>query len=323
MENEYEAKLWLGLDGKNRSIIGTLNGVPIQPVPLRPVLEALETTTALKFDPTLRSLVFENERSIKGVGSPDYVTSREILSGAILPEIGGVSGFVDGGLASVNLDGNGEQQLSFGVPTPIQTGEVPTGFLTYVENVEAGESHYRRIAPDTGASADTILIGHPNGGIEFASPITSPVTIALTDLINDTGIFNGAPSTSGIGSTWKYQEMGLSQVITNGSGSSVEVELSFRISIVGSGAHLGTWCQLIDGGTDYKKTFTDGKSLVKTETGNGGQVTHTVVLAPNQRVQFRFGVWSDTTGNIVANVGSVDEGGPTVTLPVITTRRQV
>lgn len=213
----YEARLWLGLDNNNRSIIGTLDGRPIQPIELKPAFQALESTTALKYDPDVRSLVFENERSIKGVGSPDYVSSREILGGAILPELGGVGQMVDTGLASVWRNGD-DLELQFVTPTPLESGETGAGFLTYVANPNTPGHNYKLIQPDTGGQ-DSIFLGRSDGSTKFEAPIASPVSVAVTDLINDTGVFSGAPSVNGTTDTnYRYQTMGTSQVITNTSG---------------------------------------------------------------------------------------------------------
>jgi len=316
----YEARLWLGLDNNNRSIIGTLDGQPIQPIELRPAFQALESTTALKYDPDVRSLVFENERSIKGAGAPDYVSSREILSGAILPEIGGVGQMVDTGLASVWRNGD-DLELQFIVPTPLETGESGAGFLTYVANPNTPGQNFKLIQPDTGGQ-DSIFLGRSDGSTKFEAPIASPVTVAVTELINDTGIFSGAPSVNGTTDTnYRYQTMGTSQVITNTSGSKVEVELTFRISLSAAAGHTGVYCKLNNGGSDYKTTFAEGGSNVKTEVSLGGQVSYSVTLLPNQRAQFEFGVWANQPGNITAVIGSLSEGGNQVSLPVINIRR--
>lgn len=320
-KNHYEARLLLSLDNKNKRLIGTLDGVPIVPVELRPVLEALETTTALKYSQDDRSLVFENEQSIKGEGPADYVTSREILSGAVLTEIGGVGGFTEGGLASVTSDNNGDLSLEFVVPTPVEVGESSDGFLTYVRDPLEGNSHYRIITPNTGTSNDTVLIGHPNGSVEFATPVTSPVLWPLANLVGS-GYFSGAPATAGTtDDNFKYHELGTSQVITNGSGSRVLVTLAYRFSISAAAARLGTYATLVNGGSDYKTTFAEGSSNIKTETGPGGLVSYQVTLEPNQRVQFKIGAWENQAGNITTVIGSVDEGGYTARPPVITIER--
>lgn len=316
----YEAQLWLGLDNKNRSIIGTLDGKPIQPIELRPAFQALESTTALKYDPDVRSLVFQNERSVKGQGAPDYISSREILGGAILPEIGGVGQMVENGLASVWRTGD-DLELQFVVPTPLESGESGAGFLTYVANPNTPGHNYKLIQPDTGGQ-DSIFIGRSDGSTKFEAPIATPLTVALTDLINDTGIFSGAPSVNGTTDTnYRYQTMGTSQVVTNTSGSKVEVELSFRVSLSAAAGHTGVYARLVNGGSDYKTTFAEGGSNIKTEISLGGQVKYTVTLSPNQRAQFEFGVWANQPGNITAVIGSLTEGGNQVSLPVINIRR--
>lgn len=319
--NCYEARLLLSLDNKNRRLIGTLDGLTISPVDLRPALEALETTTSMKYLPDSRSIVFENERSVKGIGPADYITSREILSGAVLTEIGGVNGFVDGGLASVNADADGDLQLNFTVPTPVEVGEASNGFLTYVADPLEGNSHYRTITPNAGASNDTVLIGHPDGSVEFAIPVSSPILWSLADLVGS-GHYSGAPSVSGTTDTnYKYHELGTSQVITNTSGSRVMVTLSYRFSISAAASRLGTYATLVNGGSDYKTSFAEGASNIKTETGNGAQVDYKVVLDPNQRVQFKIGAWENQAGNIDVTIGSIDESGFTARSPVITIER--
>lgn len=316
----YEARLWLGLDNDNKSIIGTLDGVPIQPIQLRPAFQALESTTALKYDPDVRSLVFENERSIRGVGSPDYISSREILGGAILPELGGVGQMVDTGLASVWRNGD-DLELQFITPTPLESGETGAGFLTYVANPNTPGHNYKLIQPDTGGQ-DSIFLGRADGSTKFEAPITSPVSVAVSSLVNDTGVFSGTPSVNGTADTnYRYQTMGTSQVITNTSGSKVEVELSFRISISAAAGHTGAYARLVNGGSDYKTTFAEGGSNIKTEVSLGGYVSYVVTLLPNQRAQFEFGVWANQPGNISAVIGSLTEGGNQVTLPLINIRR--
>lgn len=316
----YEARLWLGLDNDNRSIIGTLDGIPIQPIPLKPAFQTLESTTSLKYDPDVRSLVFENERSIKGIGSPDYVSSREILGGAILPEIGGVGQMVESGLASVWRTDD-DLELQFVVPTPLESGESGAGFLTYVASPNTPGHNYKLIQPDTGGQ-DSIFIGRSDGSTKFEAPISTPLTVAATALVNGTGIFNGAPSVNGTTDTnYRYQTMGTSQVVTNTSGSKVEVELAFRISLSAAAGHTGVYARLINGGSDYKTTFAEGGSNIKTELSLGGQVKYTVALSPNQRAQFEFGIWANQPGNITAVIGSLTESGNQVSLPVINIRR--
>jgi len=292
----------------------------IEPIQLRPAFEALESTTALKYNPDVRSLVFENERSVKGKGSPDYVSSREILGGAILPELGGVGQLVDTGLASVWRNGD-DLELQFVVPTPLETGEASTGFLTYVANPNTDGRNFKLIQPDTGGQ-DSIFIGRSDGSTKFEAAMASPVTVPLTELINDTGVFSGTPSVNGTTDTnYRYQTMGTSQVITNTTSSKVEVELSFRISLSAAAGHTGVYCKLNNGGSDYKTTFAEGGTNIKTEVSLGGQVSYVATLLPNQRAQFEFGVWANQPDNITAVIGSLSEGGNQVSLPVINIRR--
>src|SRR5690606_2128555 len=129
----YEARLSLGLDRAKQNIIGSLDGVYIKPVPIAEVVKNEETSTSLKYDPSIRSLVFQNEKFKKGQGSADYVSTRELLSGADISEIGNIGPLVEGGLASVARSGN-EVQLQFSVPIPVGVSETSTGFITYVPN---------------------------------------------------------------------------------------------------------------------------------------------------------------------------------------------
>lgn len=318
----YEANLFLGLDNKNRSIIGSIDGKPIVPIGLSPAVKSLESTTSLRYDQDKRALIFDNERSINGKGSPDYVSSREILGGAILPEIGSVGQMVENGLASVWRK-NDDLELQFVIPTPLEAGESGAGFLTYVADPNSPGHNYKLIQPDTGGQ-DSIFLGKADGSTKFEAPITSPVTVAVTDLINDTGIFSGAPSVTGsTDSNYRYQTMGTSQVITNTSTSKVEVTLTFCVSMTAAASHTGVYCRLINGGSDYKTTFAEGGTNLKTELSLGGQVSYTVTLIANQRVQFEFGIWENQTGNMTAVIGSMTEGGNQVRLPIINIRRVI
>lgn len=286
-------------------------------------VRANETNTTLKYDSARRMLVFENERSKNGQGSADYVTTREILSGAAISEIGGVNILVEGGLASVIKTPEGALEVLFSIPNPVGVGETPTGFISYVPNPADGV-HYKRIQPDPGGTSDTLLIGHPNGSVEFASPIASPLLIPVASLTSG-GAFSGVPSVSS--GTWRYQQMGESQIITNTSGSIVEVELDMRWSMQTAGTRSGFYALLVNGGTDYKQTFVEGQSNIKREGYPGGQGNWKVTLNPGQRCQFRFGGWTNASGNMVITVGSVNETAgatvQTVYQPVITIRRLV
>jgi len=319
----YEARLSLGLDAKKENIIGSLDGIYIKPVSIKDVVAAHETSTTLKYDPSIRSLVFQNENFKKGKGTADFVSTRDILSGADISEIGNIAQLVEGGLASVARLDDDTLQLQFSVPIPVGISEVSTGFITYVEDPVDGV-HYKRIQPDIGGPSDTVLIGHPDGTVEFSSPIDSPVLIPLDNLTSE-GKFNGTPSTSS--GSWRYQQMGQSQVITNTSGSKVEVELNLRWSMQTSGTRSGFYATLVNAGSDYKTTFVEGASNIKQEGYPGGQGSWRVVLEPNQRCQFRFGGWTNNTGNMVVTVGSVDESAgvtaQTVYQPTISIRRLI
>lgn len=315
-----EARLSLGLDPSKENIVGSLDGVYIKPISIKSAVKKSETNTHLKYDPSIRSIVFQNEQYIKEEGSADFISVRELLSGADISEIGNIGPLVPGGLASISND-NGNLELQFSVPIPVGVTENSTGFITYVPNPVDGV-HYKRIQPDVGGASDTVLIGHPDGTVEFASPINSPLLVPVANLTSN-GAFSGTPSTSS--GTWRYQQMGQSQVITNTSGSKVEVELSLSWSLQTTGTRSGFYAELVNGGSDYRTTFVQGASNIKQEGYPGGRGEWRVILEPNQRVQFRFGAWTNAVGNMVATVGSISEssGSPvqTVVQPIISIRR--
>lgn len=318
----YEARLSLGLNHDASAIVGSLDGVYIKPIPLKEALRRNETNTALKYDSGTRSIVFYNEKAQNGDASPDFVPSRQILSGASISDIGNIGDLVEGGLGSI-VKLSDRLELQFNVPIPVAVGEVSGGLLTYVRNPVDGV-HYKSVQPGAGGTSDTVLIGHPNGSTEFATPIDSPVLVPIDNLTSG-GTFSGTPSTSS--GNWRYQQMGQSQVITNNSGSRVEVILSFRYSLQTAGNRSGVYATLVNGGTDYKTTFVEGLDNLKQEGYPGGNAQFTVVLSPNQRCQFRFGAWTNGPGNIVATIGSYDETAgvakQTVHQPIITTRRLI
>lgn len=318
----YEARLSLGLSSDYASIIGSLDGVYIKPIPLSLAVKANETNTSLKYDLSKRMLVYQNEKSKNGKGSPDFITTRELLSGSTLDEIGGVQALVDGGLASV-IEVDDQLVLQFSIPQPVGIGENSSGFITYVSNPADGV-HYKSIRPDPGGTSDTLLIGHPNGSVEFASPIVSPVLIPLASLTSN-GAFSGVPSVSS--GVWRYQQMGQSQVITNTSGSVVEVELTLGWSMQTAGTRSGFYASLVNGGSDYKTTFVQGQTNIKQEGYPGGRGSWKVTLNPGERCQFLFGGWTNAAGNMVITVGSVDEAAgvtkQTVYQPIITVKRLI
>lgn len=319
----YEARLSLGLNNSKTELIGSIDGVYIKPVNLEDAVKSNETNTTLRYDAARRALIYNGERSKYTGGAADVIFSNEILSGADLSELGGVGDFVNGGLASVAVSNN-RLGLQFEVPIPIETGEVSSGFVVYVPNPNNNTSYYRLIRPDQGSTSDSVLVGHPNGDIEFAAPIDSPLLVPTNQLTGG-GYFSGSPSTSS--GNWRYQQMGQSQVITNTSGSKVEVSLEARWStqLTGRG---GFYASLVSGGSDYKTTFVEGQSNQKQEGTPGGYGKWVCVLDPNQRCQFRFGAWNNTTGNMTVIIGSYDEDGSgsatyTVQQPRITIRRLI
>lgn len=319
----YEARLSLGLNDAKTMIVGKLDGVPIIPINLREAMRANETNTSLKYDEESKSLVFENEKFENGKGVADYVPVSEIFSGADLSQLGGVDSLVEGGLASV-IAVDGKLRLVFDVPEPVQVGEVSEGFITYVPDPIAG-SRYKTIKPAPGGTSDSLLVGHPNGSVEFAVPIVSPLLVPLQSLTGQ-GKFSGAPATAH--GNWRYQSMGTTDVVTNTSGSQIEVTLSFRYSLQSAATRNGVYCRLVNGGADYKTTFVEGVTSLKQEGYPGGFGQFTVVLAPNQKCQFEFGAWEDGTGNMTITIGSTDEDGSgnsveTAYPPVITLRRQI
>lgn len=316
----YQARLSLGLDQSKSSLIGSLDGVYIKPVPLKSVVATNESDTNLHYDPSIRALVYNNEQYKRGEGQPDYIPTRSLLSGADISEIGNIGSLIEGGLASVARSGS-ELNLQFSIPIPIGATETSTGFITYVPNPVDG-IYYKRIQPSVGGVSDTVLIGHPDGTIEFANPIVSPVLVPTTNLTTS-GHFSGTPSTTS--GTWRYQQMGQSQVITNTSGSKVEVSIHIRWSMQTAGSRSGFYCSLVNGGTDYQQNFVEGVPNIKSESYPGGEGVWTAVLDPNQRAQFSFGGWTNTAGNMEITVGSIDESAGntihTVIQPAISIRR--
>lgn len=301
--NCYEARLALGLDSQNRRIIGSIDGVHITPVDLKPAVSALESNTSLKWDPNLRAIVYRNEKSVSGNGSPDQISARDILSGTNLSEIGGVLPLVQGGMVWGVIQDDRMQLLSE-VPLPVEAGETTGGLVTYVPDPNNDTSFYRLIRPDITGTVDTILVGHPDGGMEFVAPIASPVMMEVSQLTSD-GRFNGSPSTSS--GTWRYQQMGQTSIITNNSGSSVKVTLELRWSMQTTGTRSGFYASLVNGGSDYQTEFVSGLTNEKQEGYPGGQGRWTAVLLPNQRCQFRFGGWTNASGNMDITVGSISE----------------
>lgn len=319
----YEARLTLAFDANYKTLIGSLDGMYIKPLSLKPMVQANETNTVLKFDPVKRVLIFENERARNGKGPADQVTSKEIISGADLSELGSVQPLAESALASVAAIDD-QLQLQFIIPTTVESGEVSSGFLTFVPNPNDGKSFYRLVRPDLSGDVDTLLVGHPDGSIEFVVPITSPVLVPISNLTSN-GAFSGTPGVSS--GTWRYQQLGQSQVITNDSGSRVEVELFFRASLQTAGTRSGVYATLVNGGSDYQTVFAEGETTLKQEGYPGVQGRFKCILEPNQRCQFRFGAWTNASGSMVATVGSVDESaGVTiqkVQQPVISVKRLI
>lgn len=320
----YEARLALGLSNSKSQIIGSIDGVYIKPVDLKAGVQASETNTSLRYDPVNRLLIYEGERFKNGNGTSDQISAQELLAGADISVVGGVQAMVDGGLASSAII-DGRLQVQFEVPTPVEAGEVTGGFVTYVQDPNNGTSYYRLIRPDLSGTSDTVLVGHPNGEMEFALPIDSPILVPIANLTTS-GHFSGTPSVSA--GTWRYQQMGQSQIITNAFGSKVEVALNLRWSMQTAGTRSGFYASLVSGGADYKSTFTDGSSNQKQEGYPGGTGNWVVTLEPNQRCQFNFGGWTNAAGSMSITVGSYSEDGTgtpinDVQQPIITIRRLI
>lgn len=320
--NCYEARFSIGLNDAKTMIVGSLDGVPFVPFSMKDAVRANETNTALRYDQENDALVFENERFKNGNGSADFVTVAQILSGAQIAQLGGVGNFVEGGLASVVRNGS-NLELSFEIPEPVADNELSEGFIAYVPSPVSG-SRYKTIKPAPGGSTDSLLVGHPDGSIEFVVPITSPILVPLNTLTSN-GLFSGAPAVSS--GTFRYQTMGTTQVVINTSGSQVEVELSFRYSLQTGASRNGVYCRLINGGSDYQQNFVEGVANIKQEGYPGGQGRFRCILAPNQKCQFEFGAWESAAGNMVITIGSTNEVAGVATEvavpPVITVRRQV
>src|SRR5690606_16772900 len=136
----YEARLSIGLGPDDITLIGQIDGMYFKPVDLRPAVLSAESNTVLKYNSDKRSLVYENERFKKGKGAADFISTRELLAGSRLSELGGIEPLVDKGLASAAIIDN-ELQLKFEVPTPVEFGELVSGFVTYVDNPNNNTSH--------------------------------------------------------------------------------------------------------------------------------------------------------------------------------------
>jgi hypothetical protein len=319
----YEARLSLGVNTSKTQIQGSLDRVSIKPIPIQPFVQANETTTTLKYDPDKRSLVYQGEPTGKRGASANYVKSSEILSGSDISELGGVGALTQGGIGLATLTDN-ELRLLFSVPSPVEVGESSGGFITYVAKPNDGKSFLRTIQPELGGNSDSVLIGHPDGSLEFSTPLASPLRVSLSDLTGS-GHFAGNPSKAS--GSWRYQQMGTSQTVSNTSGSRVAVTLNFRYSLETAGAHSGVYASLANNGADYQTRFIGGRSDSKQEGYPGGYAEFTCVLDANQKCQFLFGAWTDAAGNMVVTIGSIDEDGGdtiyTVNPPTISIRRLV
>lgn len=325
-QKDFEARLFIGLSEDKNYLVGTFDRVGLKPIDLGPAVKANETVTSIGFDPDKRSIVYYHENSRETNGSPDYITSKEILAGSDISEIGGVGTLTNGGLAQTIREGN-TIRLNSLVPAPIENGENSTGFLAYVTDPNDGISHYRTVSPSVSGDSDTILIGHPNGDVEFSAPITSPLLVPIANLTSS-GKFNGTPNVSA--GNWRYQAMGTTQIVTNTSGSKIELELSVPFSISSAGGRSGMEASMVNGGADYQTLFAEGVSKMKHDAGpgaaSGGRATWRAILEPNQKCQISFRVWSNAVGTIVCTIGSTDEDGAgnaiqTVYQPVISLRR--
>lgn len=315
-----ESRLQLGLKEDYSAIVGSLDRVSIQPIPLDKAVKANETRTSLRYDPELRALIYVGESAKRTGGSPDYIEARELLSGATIEELGGVGDLGAGGIPVVALV-DGQLTVVGVAPAPIETGEVSGGFLTYVAEPNDGLSHVRLLRPDTNGANDSLLLGRPDGSLEFAPPIVSPLVVPV-DTLTSSGIFTGAPAVATGG--YRYQTMGTTQVVSNTSGSPVEVTLNFYFALVTAGSHNGVYAKLVNGGSDFKTTFINGANNVKQEGYPGGYAEFRVVLAPNEKCSIEFGAWTDgDSGNIEATIGSSDEAGKTAYAPTISIRRLI
>lgn len=319
----HEAHLSLGLSNDKSMLIGSLDGQYLKPVQLRDTVKANETITALRYDPSRRLLIFENERSRNGQGSPDQISAQELLAGADISAVGGVQPLVVGGLASSAII-DGRPQVQFEVPIPVEASETSDGFITYVANPNNGTSHYKLVRPDLSSTGGSVLVGDASGSVEFKAPIDSPILVPIGNLTSN-GSFSGSPSVSS--GTWRYQQMGESQIITNDFGTAVEVTLRIRWSMQTAGNRSGFYASLVSGGSDYQTQFVEGQSNIKQEGYPGGFGEWTCVLDPSQRCQFRFGGWTNGAGNMEITTGSYDESGgtpqQTVQQPSIFIRRLI
>lgn len=311
----YEARLSLGIAPDTSDIVGSLDGVPISPIRLKSAIQHGETNTSLKLD-SKGNLVYMSEKATKNCSIGDIIPISSILSYASLDDLAGIGGLVEGGIASATKIGS-ELQLVFKVPTPIETGEDSAGFLVYVpEPNDAGE-HYKLLAPQTGTGGNSVLIGKPDGTIEFSNPIASPLLVSLNQLSGG-GVYAGTPAT--VIADWYFKEMGTTSVITNTDSSPVEVTLSIRAALKGTATARGVYAELFNGGSDYRTQFVEGVPNIKQELGQGGQAEFVAVLQPNQKAQFKFGFYSSASA-VDAVIGNFTNTSTEVRRPLIQIRR--
>lgn len=304
-----ESQLNLGLSQDGTMIVGSFNGIPISPIRLERAVDTLETVTSINFDTEENAIAFHDE-----AGDITLIPISQILSNASIEELSGIDDLSPGGLASV-VERNGVLMMTFEVPPLLPSGQQAQGFVVYVPNVAPGEPHYKLIAPETGTS-NSVMVGRPDGRIEFASAISSPRNGSEFD--ND-GRFTGTPavSTSGV----LRSRMGEFPVITNTDASPVEVEFEFFMQFAADGPQ-GAYARLVNEGSDYVTQFFEGANAIDRPLGRAGMAKWNAVLGPGQSAKIVFGVWSQSQ-SVDCVIGNFRTGAPSSVLipPIAKVRR--
>lgn len=304
-----ESQLNLGISQDGTMIVGSFNGVPISPIRLERAVDTLETVTSIEFDAEENAIAFHDE-----AGDTTLIPISQILANASIEELSGIDDLSPGGLASV-VERNGTLMMTFEVPPILPSSQQAQGFVAYVPNVAPGEPHYKLIAPETGTS-NSVMVGRPNGRIEFAPAISSPRNGSEFD---NNGRFSGTPAvdTSGV----KRSRMGSFPVITNTDASPVEVEFELFMQFADDGPQ-GAYARLENNGSDYVTQFFEGLNAIDRPLGRGGMAKWTLVLGPGQSASIVFGVWSQGQ-SVNCVIGNFRGGSPSSVLvpPVAKVRR--
>lgn len=304
-----ESVLNLGLSQDGTMIVGSINGIPISPVRLEPAVKNLETVTQFYFSPDENGIVFIDED-----GNESIVTINQILSNSSIEELAGIDDLEAGGLASV-IESEGSLALTFSVPPLLPSGQIAQGFVVYVPNVGPGEPHYKLIAPQVGPN-NSVMIGSPDGSIQFAPMIPSPLVLNGSHL-DDGGTFNGTPAVATGGVV--RSRMGQAMDITNNDPNPIQVDLELYMQFTSDGAH-GAYARLESGGSNYASNLVEGVNGIDRILGRGSQGKWSTILAPGQVARFVFGVWS-TGASVNCVIGNFTTGSPRVINPVIYAKR--